>query len=434
MAGNPLGASLPQKFGLLQTKIMVISDQVSGGGLLHRRIFLKAAAMGIAGGFLVPARATQDWMTHSGAPQSEYGTVSDYAKLRREQVGSHPFGPEAGSSSTPLQDLEGTITPSSLHFERHHSGIPAIDPERHKLSIYGDVERALEFTLENLLAYPKQSHFYFLECSGNSYRNALPGLPQDLTAGSLNGLLSGSEWTGVPLHYLLAEVGVGKQARWVIAEGADAAGLTRSVPLDMALDNVLIALYQNGEPLRPAQGYPMRLFVPGAEGNLSIKWLRSLKIQKTPAYSKDETSKYTDLLSNGEAEMFSLKMAVKSLITSPSGKMRLRRKGVYEISGLAWSGAGAIRKVEVSADGGQSWADAEMQADSSPLALARFRIPWQWRGEKTVLQSRAIDVDGNIQPTRNVALARYSRANFYHYNGIQCWEVASDGRIRNVFT
>ncbi|MEO2173390.1 MAG: molybdopterin-dependent oxidoreductase, partial [bacterium] len=328
-------------------------DQIAGGGLLHRRGLLKATAAGVAGGFLLPAKATEDWMTHSGEAQNGYGSPSRFANLQREQLGGHPFGAEAGSSSTPLQDLNGSITPNSLHFERHHSGIPDIDPDKHRLTIFGEVEQNLQFSYEDLMAYPKESHIYFLECSGNSFRNALP-TASDQTAGSLNGLLSCAEWTGVPLHYLLDEAGVNKKARWIIAEGADASGMSRSVPIDMALDNVLVALYQNGEPLRPAQGYPMRLFVPGSEGNISVKWLHRLKVQQTPAYTKDETSKYTDLLKDGTAEMFSLKMEVKSLITSPSGKMNLQRKGVYEISGLAWSGEGAIRKVEVSADGGRT--------------------------------------------------------------------------------
>jgi sulfane dehydrogenase subunit SoxC len=205
------------------------------------------------------------------------------------------------------------------------------------------------------------------------------------------------------------------------------------VPLDLALDKVLIALYQNGEPLRPAQGYPMRLFVPGSEGNISVKWLQSLKVQKTPAYTRDETSKYTDLLKDGTAEMFSLQMGVKSLITSPSGKMKLDRKGVYEITGLAWSGAGAIKAVEVSADGGRSWATAALQSEPRVLALTRFRIPWQWNGQKAILQSRAIDDRGNIQPTRAAALDRFSPAGFYHYNGIQSWEVTTQGAVRNVY-
>ncbi len=405
---------------------------VARGGLLHRRLLLKASALGIGGSLLTPARASEYWQNEAGAAQSEYGQPSSFAHLKREQTRGHPFGPEAGSSSSPLQNMNGTITPNSLHFERHHSGIPAIDPTIHTLTLYGDVKQVLQFSYEDLLAYPMESHHYFLECSGNSFRNTF-AKPLDLTAGSLNGLVSGAEWTGVPLHYLLDEAGVKKEARWIVAEGADAAGLTRSIPLSLALDKVLVALYQNGEPLRPAQGYPMRLFVPGCEGNISVKWLQSLKVQKTPAYSREETSKYTDLLKDGTAEMFSLEMEVKSVITSPSGKMQLNRQGVYEISGLAWSGAGAIRSVEVSADGGTTWAEAVLQSDAKPLALTRFRIPWRWSGQTSTLQSRAIDEKGNVQPTRKVAIDRYSPAGFYHYNGIQSWQVSTDGVVKNVY-
>lgn len=405
----------------------------AAGGILHRRLLLKASVFGIAGGLLVPANASEDWQTHAGEAQSEYGKPSDFAGLNREQTRGHPLGPESGSSSSPLQKMNGTITPNSLHFERHHSGIPAIDPAKHKLTIYGDVKQTLQFSYEDLLAYPMESHQYFLECSGNSFRNTF-AKPQDLTAGSLNGLVSGAEWTGIPLHYLLDEAGIGSDARWLVAEGADAAGLTRSIPLSLALDKVMVALYQNGEPLRPAQGYPMRLFVPGSEGNISVKWLQSLKVQQTPAYTRDETSKYTDLLKNGSAEMFSLAMEVKSVITSPSGKMQLKRKGVYEISGLAWSGAGAIKKVEVSADGGRTWAEAVLQSDARPLALTRFRIPWQWVGQSCTLQSRAIDEKGHVQPTRDSAMARYSPAGFYHYNGIQSWQVSNSGAVKNAYS
>ena len=409
-----------------------MSVQVAGNGILHRRSLLKAAGVGTLGGFLLPASATEDWMTHTGEAQGEYGSPSRFAHLKREQTGGHPFGAEAGSSSSPLQNLNGTITPNSLHFERHHSGIPDIDPARHQLIIHGDVRQTLRFNYEDLLAYPMESHVYFLECSGNSFRNSLPK-PLDQTAGSLNGLISGTEWTGIPLHYLLAEAGVENHKGWVIAEGADAAGLTRSIPLSMALDNVMVAMYQNGEPLRPAQGYPMRLFVPGCEGNISVKWLQALKVQKTPAYSRDETSKYTDTLKDGRSEMFSLQMEVKSVITSPSGKMKLNRQGVYEISGIAWSGSGTIKRVEVSADGGKSWADTVLQSESRSLALTRFRIPWRWSGQQAVLLSRAIDEQGNVQPTRDAALERYSPVGFYHYNGMQSWQVAASGEVKNVF-
>jgi sulfane dehydrogenase subunit SoxC len=413
-----------------------MDDRIAGGGLLDRRRFLKtgaiATSIATSGAFILPAMASQPWQTQPGAAPGAYGDQSPFARLRREQVGGHPFGPEAGAASTPLQALNGTITPNSLHFERHHSGIPEIDPNQHTLTIYGDVERPLRFSYADLMAYPLESHQYFIECSGNSYRNTL-ATALDATAGSLHGLLSGAEWTGIPLHYLLAEAGIKPTARWLIAEGADASANTRSLPLSIALDNVMVALYQNGEPLRPAQGFPMRLLVPGCEGNISIKWLSSLKLQAQPAYTREETSKYTDLLPDGRAEMFSLRMGVKSLITTPSGQMTLPRQGVYEISGLAWSGHGAIRRVEVSADAGASWAEAVLQSAPNPLGLTRFRIPWHWTGSPTILQSRAIDDQGNIQPARDSALARYSPAGFYHYNGIQSWQVSPTGEVKNVY-
>ncbi len=401
-------------------------------GLIHRRDLLKAGSIGLIAGSATPVMAREPWMTGPGQPMSGSGESSRYVSLAREQVGAHAFGPGAGSSSSPLQHLNGTITPSRLHFERHHSGIPDIDPDKHRLTVHGAVRQPLRFSYADLLRYPQETHLYFLECSGNSYRNTLAE-PQNQTAGELNGLVSGSEWTGIPLHYLLDEAGVTADAEWIVAEGADAAGLTRSVPLSRALDNVLVALYQNGEPLQPAQGFPVRLFVPGCEGNISVKWLQTIKVQAKPGYTRDETSKYTDLLQDGQAEMFTLQMEVKSVITSPSGRMRLPEHGVYDVSGIAWSGAGTIAKVEVSADGGKNWVTAALQSDARPLALTRFRIPWHWQGQSAVLLSRAFDDRGNIQPTREAALARYSSAVIYHYNGYQSWRVGKSGEVSNVY-
>jgi sulfane dehydrogenase subunit SoxC len=302
----------------------------------------------------------------------------------------------------------------------------------HKLTVHGLVARPLTFDYDALLRYPMQSRVLFLECSGNSYRNTLAGA-LDETAGGLHGLISSAEWTGVPLHFLLDEAGVDASAQWVIAEGADAAGMNRSVPLSLALNDAMIALYQNGEPLRRSQGFPMRLLVPGCEGNLSVKWLRSLKLLDQPAQTREETSKYTDLTLDGKAAQFSLRMQAKSVITSPSGKMRLGRQGVYEISGLAWSGNGSIRRVEVSADGGRSWAEAMLQSEPGPMRAVRFRIPWRWQGQPAVLQSRAVDSAGNVQPTRASALANVAPGFSYHFNGIQSWQVNANGSVRNVY-
>lgn len=403
--------------------------RVAANGLLNRRHLLK---IGAAGTLALPVMAAEPWMKVPGAPTSAYGEPSRFARLQRERVNAHPYGPAAGSSSTPLQHLNGTITPNSLHFERHHSGIPDIDPARHRLTVFGMVDRSLTFDYNSLQRYPMQSRVLFLECSGNSYQNTAPEAA-DMTCGELNGLVSSSEWTGIPLHYLFDETGLDPKASWIIAEGADASANNRSIPLSLALENSMIALYQNGEPLRPAHGYPMRLLVPGCEGNISIKWLTSLKLMDQPAHTREETSKYSDLMTNGIAEQFSLRMEVKSVITTPSGKMALPEKGVYEISGLAWSGHGSIRRVDVSADGGRTWAEAEMQSEPGNLRTVRFRIPWHWNGQPAVLQSRAVDSTGNVQPTRTDALRGHAPGLVYHYNGIQSWNVGEDGRVRNLY-
>ena len=240
----------------------------------------------------------------------------------------------------PLAALEGTITPSGLHFERHHSGVPAIDPAAHRLHIHGLVEKPLAFSLEALERYPLVTQLRFLECSGNSAANlAAPEAP-DLDVATLHGLVSQSEWVGVPLSVLLEEAGLKPGAAWVIAEGADAAAMSRSLPLAKALDDAIVALYQNGERLRPENGYPMRLFLPNYEGNMSVKWLRRLKVTDQPAMAKDETSKYTELMPDGRSAQFTFTMGVKSVITRPSKGYGLGAHGVYPITGLAWSGRG----------------------------------------------------------------------------------------------
>ena len=413
-----------------------LDDDSAGNGLLSRRRWLQMGAGTAVAAVVVPVLAKESieqepWRSGSGAPPSVYGDRPSMASLQREQLSVHPLGPQAGASSTPLQLLNGTITPNALHFERHHSGIPEINPAGHKLTVHGLVARPLSFDYDALQRYPMQSRVLFLECSGNSYRNTLTEA-MDETAGGLHGLISSAEWTGVPLHYLLDEAGVDASAQWVVAEGADAAGMNRSVPLSLALGDAMIALYQNGEPLRRSQGFPMRLLIPGCEGNLSVKWLRSLKLLSVPAQTREETSKYTDLKLDGKATQFSLRMQVKSVIASPSGKMVLRQPGVYEISGLAWSGNGSIRRVEVSADGGRSWAEAMLQSEPGPMRAVRFRIPWRWQGQPAVLQSRAVDSAGNVQPTRAQALANVAPGFSYHFNGIQSWQVDSNGSVRNV--
>ncbi|WP_312165395.1 sulfite dehydrogenase [Phenylobacterium sp.] len=410
-------------------------EPVAGGGLLHRRALLVAGGLSL-GAVEVTAResggsAAPAWMRTQGAPLSGYGGRAPAAEKIERIVGDLSF-PSSGSSRTPLQLLAGTITPSSLHFERHHGGVPAIDPTRHELLIHGLVKRPLIFRFEDLLRYPTETRILFLECSGNS--GALGAAkPEQVSAGALHGLLSGTEWTGIRLSTLLDEAQVSSDGRWVQAEGADAAAMARSVPLAKCLDDALIALYQNGEPLRPEQGYPMRLLLPGYEGNTSIKWLRRLKVMANPAFSREETSKYTDLLPDGRAEMFSLAMGVKSAILQPSFGLDLRDPGYHQISGLAWSGRGRIRKVEVSADGGKSWAEAALTEPVLSKALTRFTIPWAWSGGPAVLMSRATDETGAVQPTRSDWQARYKGGRGYHNNSIQAWGVDRHGRVSHVY-
>ena len=408
---------------------------VAGNGLLHRRLFLKGGAVLGAGVLTQTAQANDDrlpWMHGEGAPLTGYGRPSPFEQdvIRggySQQIGTAG----SGASRTPLHHLKGALTPAGLHFERHHSGVPNIDPASHTLTIHGLVKQPLKFSVEDLLRYPMQTRQWFLECSGNSAVNLRPD-PAQLDCGGLHGLVSGSEWTGIPLNVLLDEAGVQPAARWVIAEGADAARMNRSIPLAKMLDDAMLAFYQNGERIRPEQGYPMRLFLPGFEGNTSVKWLHRLQVSDIPAMSRQETSKYTDLYADGSAEMFTFTMAVKSVITSPAAGLSMANPGVYEISGLAWSGSGPVTRVEVSADGGRSWADAVLEPPVLSQALTRFRIPWRWDGKPSVLKSRAHDQHGP-QPTRDALLAKRGQRFFYHYNAIQAWQVSADGAISNTY-
>ena len=410
----------------------------AGNGLLHRRTFLAGGAFATGAALLSaePAGAAPPdvpaWMRAPGAGVGDYGTRSEFEAHVLRDARAAPGTVGAGSSRTPLEHLEGIITPNALHFERHHNGIPAIDPDVHRLLIHGLVDRPLIFDLDTLARYPMTTAIRFLECSGNSGGNNAPEPPQ-LSPGGIHGLISCSDWTGVPLRLLLDEAGVAPTARWIVAEGADAAAMSRSVPLAKIMDDAIVALYQNGERLRPSNGYPMRLFLPGWEGNMSVKWLRRIQVTAGPAMTKDETSKYSDVMPDGSASLFTFPMGVKSVITSPGGQGRMRGPGVYQISGIAWSGAGSIRRVEVSADGGQSWADAEISGPVLPKALVRFRLPWRWNGGPAVLASRAIDDTGAVQPTRDSLLGERGPNYRYHYHAIQSWAVGDDGEVGNVY-
>jgi sulfane dehydrogenase subunit SoxC len=372
-------------------------------------------------------------MKAPGAGMSEYGSPAKYeAKVTRTLIRSQPGTTGSGASRTPLESLDGMITPSGLHFERHHSGVPDIDPAQHRLLVHGLVKRPLIFSMDALLRYPMISRVHFLECSGNSQFLYQPA-PPNLTAGQTHGLVSCSEWTGVPLRVLLEEAGVDRSAHWILAEGADAAAMSRSIPMAKAMDDALLALFQNGERLRPENGYPVRLFLPGWEGNMSVKWLRRLKVVSAPIMTKDETSRYTDLQADGKSLMFTYPMEVKSVITRPSHGMTLSGAGLHQISGIAWSGNGTIRKVDVSTDAGKTWMEAPLVAPVLPRALTRFRLPWKWDGTATVLKSRATDDTGAVQPERATFIAEHGTNAIYHFHAIQAWSVAANGEVKHVY-
>jgi len=363
-----------------------------------------------------------------GAPVRPYGRRSPFETASRD-LPDDRF-PEASDSFTPLQDSCGILTPSSLHYERHHAGVPAIDPAGHRLLIHGLVERPLIFSMSDLKRLPSVSRIYFMECSGNS--NVEWSQKAGRNAARSHGLASCSEWTGVSLSLLLAEAGIRKQAQWLIAEGADACKMQRSLPLEKALKDTLVAWGQNGESLRPEQGYPLRLVVPGWEVNISVKWLRRLKATEQPYMSRDETSKYTDLMADGTARIFTFTMEAKSVITFPSGGQKLQGAGAYQITGLAWSGRGRIERVEVSTDGGATWRAAALQEPRLPMAFTRFYLPWEWNGTAASLESRAIDETGYVQPSHDALIAARGANSSYHYNGIKTWQVAPDGSVANA--
>lgn len=410
-----------------------------------RRQFLKKTALGsaIAGSFSLPIFANTDklefpdnlpeWMRKPGNDFSNYGQPSSHEQRVIRWISANPDAPGNGVSWTPLHDLQGTITPNGLHYERHHNGVPQIDPDKHLLLIDGLVEQPLSFDINSLLRYPMVSRTCFIECGGNS-NSGWRSRPIQSQAGYAHGLVSNAEWTGVPVKLLLEEAGIKASAAWVIAEGADAAALNISIPIEKLLDDALLALYQNGERLRPENGYPIRLVLPGWEGILNVKWLRQLKLSEQPAMSRDETSQYTDLLPNGKARQFSFINEAKSLITSPSlGMMLPDKPGIYQLTGLAWSGRGKIVRVEISTDGGESWRDAELQGPVLDKAFTRFNLAWEWHGEYAILQSRATDETGYVQPTREALIENRGKHGFFHYNAIISWEITEDGDINHVY-
>jgi sulfane dehydrogenase subunit SoxC len=393
---------------------------------MSRRQALAAGSAGLVGAAWPAHAQEQDTTKVQGPPGRDVGGRSPFEKPARLA-----FSPARSATFTPLQDLDGIITPSDLHFERHHAGVPAVDPQQYSLLIHGMVERPTIFTLAELKRFPGTSIIRFIECSGNggrAYRLTTP--TADLSPQQTDGLTSTSEWTGVRLATLLREVGASPKARWLLAEGMDAAVMTRSIPIEIGNDDALIAYGQNGEALRPEQGYPVRLMLPGVEGNASVKWLRRIEVADQPFMTREETSKYTDPLPDGTARMFSLVMDAKSLITEPAYPDRLEGQGWREIRGLAWSGRGKITRVEVSVDGGRQWRAATLDEPVLPKCHTRFRLPWEWKGQEAVLMSRATDETGYVQPTTAELLKVRGPNTQYHFNNIRAWQVSADGTVR----
>ncbi len=406
---------------------------------LSRRAWLAAAAgtaaTGLAMTRLDAAKAT--------GPQEEAVQPQDPTRVPGRfvsEVGRRAPGEQprrllrtlalSSSSRTPLQELQGTITPSDLHFERHHAGVPEIAQEEHELLVHGMVERPTVFRMADLRRYPQVSRICFIECSGNGGGAYSRGrMPVSITPQQLDGLLSTSEWTGVMLSTILREVGVRPGASWILAEGRDAAVMARSVPLDKAMGDAMLAYGQNGEAIRPEQGYPVRLLLPGWEGNAMVKWLRRIEVTDRPTMTRDETSRYTDPLKDGTARQFSFVMDAKSIITFPSYPYVLPERGWWEIEGLAWTGRGRITRVEVSVDGGRTWADAVLQPPVLSKSTVRFRHLWNWHGRETIILSRATDETGYVQPTVHQLWDARGERTAYHHNHQRAWKVAADGVV-----
>jgi len=408
-----------------------------------RRGFLRGAAAALAAG--AASRAVADpgknlppdvpaWSRTLGAPilASPYGVPSVYAaNTRRRESPGLTRTPFSSVAFTPLQNLFGIITPSGLHFERHHAGVPTIDPAQHRLMIHGLVANPRIYTMDDLMRFPSVSRIHFIECGANTGMEwANVAVP---TVQYSHGMLSCSEWTGVPLSTLLDEAGSdAKRARFVLAEGADGASLTRTIPLAMAMEDVLVCYGQNGELLRPEQGFPLRLLVPGVQGVSSVKWLRRIEVGDQPWNTREEALHYIDLMPGGMHRQYTWIQEAKSVITSPSGGQVLLDRGYHQITGLAWSGRGKVARVDVTTDGGRNWRSATLQAPVLTKSLTRFRIDWYWDGGTALLQSRVIDDTGYVQPRmRQLREVRGTRS-IYHNNAIQTWRVDSTGSVSNV--
>jgi len=421
--------------------------EVSAG----RRDFLRRAFLA-AGGLALAGRAAaaeagppagggdpailekQPWATSLGRPVASrpYGLPSHYEKniQRRESPGLTRVG-EASVAFAPLQSLFGIITPNGLHFERHHQGWQDVDPSKHRLLVHGLVRAAKVYTMDDLMRLPSVSRIHFIECGANTAMEwgnvAVP------TVQYTHGMLSSAEFTGVRLATLLDDCGADvKKGRFLLAEGGDGSGMTRTISMDRALDDALVAWGQNGEMLRPENGYPLRLVVPGVQGVSWVKWLRRIEVGDQPFATKDETSHYVDLMPDGQHRQYTSIQECKSVITTPSGGQVLLEKGFYNVTGLAWSGRGKIKRVDMSFDGGRSWKPARLETPVLAKSLTRFNIDWTWDGREALLRSRAVDETGYVQPQLRTLREVRGTRSIYHNNAIQTWKVGADGEVSNV--
>ena len=418
-----------------------------------RRDFIRHAFAAAAAGAAVPVALAQgnpvpteggdpnilNLPAHSvglgqGVAQNDgYGKPSQYESgVQRRQSPGLTQTTQASVSFAPLQSLFGIVTPSGLHFERHHQGWWDIDPSKHRLMINGMVKSAKVFTLDEIMRLPAVSRFHFIECGANTaveWGNvAVP------TVQYTHGMVSCSEFTGVPLITLLEMAGADlTNGKFVLAEGADGSSMTRTIPMSLIKSGeVFVAYGQNGEMLRPEQGYPLRLIVPGIQGVSWVKYLRRIEVGDQPYGTKDEAIHYMDLMPNGQHRQYSGIQECKSVVTTPSGGQVLLDKGFYNITGLAWSGKGKIKKVDVSVDGGRNWRSTRLQGPVMSKALTRFNIDWVWDGKPAIIQSRAMDETGFVQPTYQQLRAVRGTRSIYHNNAIQSWLVQENGEVKNV--
>lgn len=422
-----------------------LAAEISAHGMNDaRRDFLRksfaAASAALASGSVLardgdPAiLQPQKHATSLGHPvvHAPYGQPSRHeANLQRRESPGLTKKRESSISFTPLQGLFGIITPSGLHFERHHAGWHDIDPSAHRLMVNGLVDTPRVYTMGDLMRLPSVSRMHFIECGANSAMDwAGPAVP---SVQYTHGMLSCCEFTGVPLSLLLEHCGIDRsRAKWILAEGGDGASLTRSIPIERALDDAIVAWGMNGEMLRPENGYPLRLVVPGVQGVCWVKWLRRLEVGDAPYATREESTQYLDLMPDGLQRQYSIIQECKSVITSPSGGQRLLERGFYNITGLAWSGRGKVARVDVSVDGGRNWKQARLESPVLPKCLTRFNIDWEWDGKPYVLQSRATDETGHVQPKIGALRALRGTRSVYHNNAIQSWQVSAAGEVANV--